>query len=97
MTTKKTSTKKVSKKTTKAASAPRQKVEISPTTKLRFAHARKSGGVKTEFLGLMPKKGTITAAKLQKLGSTELKVPAARSSRWLPKFVRRGLVQISAH
>jgi len=87
------SKKKAGKQVVKAAS-PR--VEITPTTKLKLARARDGGGVKTKFIGLVPKKGTITAAKLQKLGTEELKVPAKRSAGWLPKFVRRGLLQIAA-
>lgn len=94
---KSTKSKKVSKKAagkSVKAAAPRN-VEITPTTKLKFAHARKGGGVKTEFVKLVPKTG-ITAAALQKKGAKELKVPMSRSAMWLPKFVRRGVLQIAA-
>lgn len=90
--TKKVATKKAGKS---AKTATLRNVEITPTTKLKFAHAREGGGVKTEFVKLVPKTG-ITAAALQKKGAEELKVPVSRSAAWLPKFVRRGVLQIAA-
>jgi hypothetical protein len=74
----------------------RARIEITPDTKLAFSHARERGGIKSEFVKLAPRKGAITASKLLALGSKELKVPKARAERWLPGFVRRGVLRMSA-
>jgi hypothetical protein len=83
-------------KATKRSAMYRARVEIKPETKLAFNHARDRGGIKSDFVSLVPRKGSIPASKLLTLGAKELKVPKTRAERWLPGLVRREVLRISA-
>ena len=69
-------------------------IEIKTSTKITAIKPRKSGGKKTKFHALIPKRGAITCGALRNRAAKELDVPAKKVEPWLRGFVRRGLIKL---
>lgn len=70
------------------------KTAVTSATKLAFQKARPGKGTKTEFLALVPRKGTVTVAKLKALAAEKLELSAEKAEKWIKDFVQYGRVKV---
>ena len=97
MSTSKKSTKSVVKSAAKTVAKKVEAVKVAPTTKITFKSPRpnKASGPKTELLALVPRKGSITFAKLRaKAEAAELNT--AKVGKWITSMARNGRVELAA-